>query len=340
MSDTVLLTGLSGFIAKHVAKGLLKAGFAVRGTVRVRTKGQAARETLAAHGADVSRLEIVELDLTQDRGWDEAAMGCRFVQHTASPFPGAPPRDKFALVPAARDGTLRVIRAAQNAGVERMVLTSSVVAIYHGHDGRQDKRFTEADVSNVESPSISSYAVSKTLAERAAWDVVAAGPMQLVVLNPAFVLGPTLDRQVGTSLSVIASMMKGRLPFVPAAHFGVVDVRDVADAHLNAMREPAAAGKRYILSAGHRSLLEIGRTLAAAEPRRRLLPCATIPTRLVEWAGRLSTRAALLRNELDPERTLDAAAAVRDLNLRFRTPEEAIRAAGASLIEVGLVKAT
>lgn len=184
MSETVLLTGLTGFIAKHVALVLLDAGFRVRGTVRDRAAGEAARETLAARGSDTTRLEIVELDLTRDRGWAEAALGCRFVQHTASPFPGAPPRDKFALVPAARDGTLRVIRAAQAAGVERVVLTSSVVAVYHGHDGRVDKRFTEADFSNVESPRISSYAVSKTLAEKAAWEAVATGSMQLAALNP------------------------------------------------------------------------------------------------------------------------------------------------------------
>lgn len=337
MSDTVLLTGLSGFIAKHVAMSLLNAGFAVRGTVRDRAKGQAARETLAAHGADVSRLETVVLDLTQDRGWGEAAMGCRFVQHTASPFPGAPPRDKFALVPAARDGTLRVVRAAQDAGVERLVLTSSVVAVYHGHDRRTDKRFTEADFSNVESPTISSYAVSKTLAEKAAWEAVGAGPMQLAVLNPAFVLGPALDRQIGTSLSVIAMMMRGLMPLVPDARFGVVDVRDVADAHLNAMIEPDAAGRRFILSAGHRSLLEIGRTLADAYPTRRLLPRGTIPTRLVEWASMVSTRAALLRNELDPDRVLDGDAAVRDLNLRYRTPEEAVGAAARSLHDVGIL---
>lgn len=336
--DLVLLTGLSGFIAKHVAHTLLNAGYRVRGTVRTRAKGEGARSALSRSGVDVSRLEIVELDLSSDRGWAEAAEGCRYVQHTASPFPGAPPRDKFALVPVARDGTLRVVEAAKRAGVERLVLTSSVVAVYHGHEAK-GRTFTEADVSNVQSDSISSYAVSKTLAEQAAWEAVASHPMEMAVLNPALVLGPALDAETGTSLSIIAMMMKGMMPLVPTARFGVVDVRDVAEAHRRAMVLPDAVGRRFILSGGHRTLLEIGAAVRAAYPRLRRLPRHEIPNALVILAGKISTRAALLQNELDPARVLDNSAARTVLGLEFRDPDVAVESAARSLVTFGLVQA-
>ncbi len=339
MSDTVLLTGASGFIAKHLALRLLEAGYRVRGTVRSRAKGEETRLTLAAHGADVARFEVVEVDLTRDKGWDRVADGCRFVQHTASPFPSAPPRDKFGLVPVAKGGTLRVVAAAKRAGVERVVLTSSVVAVYHGHEGRREKRFSEADVSNVESDTISSYAVSKTLAERAAREALDGSATELAVCNPALVLGPGLDADAGTSLSIVAMMMKGLMPLVPKARFGIVDVRDVAEAHLRAMTVQQAAGRRLILSAGERSLLQIGRALAAAHPSLARLPQATLPNALVRFAGLFSSQAALLRNELDPERSLDASPAQAILGLSFRSPEEAVEAAARSLVEHGLVRA-
>lgn len=336
-ADTVLLTGASGFIAKHVALRLLQSGYRVRATVRSRAKGEETRRTLGARGADLERLEVVELDLTRDAGWDGAAEGCRFVQHTASPFPSSPPRDKFGLVPVARGGTLRVVEAAKRAGVERVVLTSSVVSVYHGHDGRRGKRFGEADFSNVESDSISSYAVSKTLAERAAWDALAGSSTELSVCNPALVLGPGLDADAGTSLSILAMMMKGMMPLVPKARFGIVDVRDVAEAHLRAMTVPEARNRRFVLSAGERSLLEIGAALRRAYPTLRRLPAATLPNALVRLAGLVSSQAALLRNELDPERSLDATPARSVLGIEFRSPETAVADAAASLVEHGLV---
>ncbi|MFD2239046.1 SDR family oxidoreductase [Aureimonas populi] len=335
----VLVTGLSGFVAKHVARELLARGYAVRGTVRSVTKGDEARAALSAAGCETGRLEIVQADLTDDRGWGEALAGCRFVQHTASPFPASQPRDKFALVPVAKGGTLRVAEAAKAAGVERLVLTSSVVAVYHGHDGRADPRFTEADFSNVESPRISSYAVSKTLAERAAWETVEGTGMELAVLNPSLVLGPLMDRDPGTSADLVAMMMRGRLPLVPAARFGVVDVRDVAQAHVAAMERPEAAGRRFILTAGQRTLREIADALGNAFPEfRPRLPRATVPNALIEFAAKVSRRAGTLASELDQRRTLDTTAAREGLGMDFRSPEEAIRAMAESLLRLGLVR--
>ncbi|NDV88016.1 NAD-dependent epimerase/dehydratase family protein [Aurantimonas aggregata] len=338
-SDTVLITGISGFIAKHVALILLERGYTVRGTVRSSAKGEEVRVTLARHGAAVDRLEIIEADLLSDAGWAEAAAGCRFVVHMASPFPMAQPRDRFALVPAAREGTLRVIGAARDAGVERVVMTSSIVAVYQGHGSRADARYGDADWSNTNDPSVGAYAVSKTVAERAAWEATRGTGLELAVINPAFVLGPLLDADAGTSAMLIAMMMRGRTPVVPDVSFGIVDVRDVAQAHMAAMETPAAAGHRFILSAGTRSLIEIGRHLAAADPTlRRRVPRFVLPDYVVRMASKVSAQARLLVLELGRAKDLDADPARTNLAIVFRTPEEAIAATAASLREYGLVR--
>ncbi|UIJ73806.1 NAD-dependent epimerase/dehydratase family protein [Aurantimonas sp. HBX-1] len=338
-ADTVLLTGISGFIAKHVALRLLERGYRVRGSVRSAGKGAEVRATLAHHGAQLDRLEIVEADLLADAGWAKAAAGCRFVVHTASPFPLTQPRDRFALVPAARQGTLRVIAAANAAGAERLVMTSSIVAVYQGHTGRTDARYGEADWSNIDDPSVGAYAVSKTVAECAAWEVARESGLELAVINPAFVLGPLLDADAGTSATLIAMMMRGRAPLVPDISFGIVDVRDVADAHVAAMERQAAAGRRFILSAGTRSLLEIGRHLAVTDPSlRRRVPRFVLPDSLVRAAALVSPQARLLVPELGRPKDLDAGPARSVLDIVFRQPEAAIAAMAASLKNCGIVR--
>ena len=336
--DPVLVTGAAGFIAKHLVLALLEAGYAVRGTVRSEAKAAEVRRAMAAQGADTTRLSFVLADLTRDDRWDEAVAGCRFVHHTASPFPAALPADKFALVPVARGGTLRVVEASLRAGVERMVVTSSVAAIYYGHEARSGRRFTDADFSNVASDAISAYAVSKTLAEQAAWEAAAGTPMELVAINPSLVLGPLLDPNFGTSVSIIRMMMLGRLPAVPNMSFGIVDVRDVVAAHLAAMTARDAPGRRFILSAGSRSLREIGAALAADLPERRWrMPKVTLPDALVKIVAALSPSAAQIVNELGEPKKLDTTPAETILGVSFKQPEEAIRAAADGLIQWKLV---
>lgn len=336
--ELVLLTGISGFIAKHVALALLDGGYRVRGSLRSLAKRQEVIGTLEANGADVSRLEFVEADLAEDAGWDEAAAGCDLVQHTASPFPSRQPKEKFGLVPIARGGTLRVVEAAKRAGVRRLVLTSSVAAVQYGHEDRPDRRFGEADFSDVRSRSISPYAVSKTEAERAAWAAVEGSGLELAVVNPAFVLGPLLDRNAGTSAELITAMMKGRLPLVPDLTLGIVDVRDVALAHVAAMQVPEAAGRRFILSAGMRNLRQIGDAVAARCPAYRArMPRATLPDFAVRAAALISSQARMVAPELGGRKMLDTRPAEVLLGLSFRSPDEAAGAMADSLIRNGLV---
>ncbi|WP_102958499.1 NAD-dependent epimerase/dehydratase family protein [Mangrovicella endophytica] len=336
--DTVLLTGIGGFIARHVALALLHAGYIVRGTVRSRGAADRVRAVLAAAGGDITRLDFAVADLTQDDGWDAAARGCRYVVHTASPFPSRPPRDKFALVPVAREGTLRVIEAAKRHGAERVVLTSSTAAIAYGHPPRIPALFDASDVSDVNGPAISSYAVSKTLAEQAAWAAVEGSQVSLCSLNPSFVLGPPIGAETGTSVRLVLAMMKGQMPVVPALSLGVVDVRDVAAAHVAALAADRAAGRRLILWAGARSLMDIGAAIGEAHPSyRRRMPRLALPDAAVRLAARVSSGAANIVPELGVQKQFDVSPAETILGLRFRSPEEAITATAESLIRQRLI---
>ncbi|WAJ30838.1 NAD-dependent epimerase/dehydratase family protein [Antarcticirhabdus aurantiaca] len=332
MSDLVLLTGASGFIAKHVALDLLTSGYRVRGTLRNLDRSDEVHAALLEAGGDTTRLEFVRADLGGDAGWADAAAGCRFLVHTASPFPARQPRDRFGLVPVARDGALRAVGAALRAGAERIVLTSSVVAVYLGHESRADHVWSERDWSNVDGPGAHAYGVSKTEAERAAWAAVEAAGGAMVAVNPALVLGPLLDRRTGTSADVVAMMMRGVMPAVPAVSFGIVDVRDVARAHVAALTATDAVGHRFILSGGTRSLLQLGAGIARAEPAyRRRVPRFALPDALVRAAAAVIPSVRTLVPDLGRGKQFDTAPAETILGLRFRPPEEAIAAMAKSL---------
>ncbi|MBO0662619.1 NAD-dependent epimerase/dehydratase family protein [Jiella sp. MQZ9-1] len=303
--ERILLTGASGFIAKHIALQLLQAGYRVRGTVRSPQKGEALRQTLARAGADVARLEIAEADLLRDEGWEAAARGCDVVCHTASPFPARQSKDKWALVPVAKGGTLRVVDAAIKAKVQRFVMTSSVVAVYYGHGADHPPVYGEDDWSNVGAADISDYAVSKTEAEAAAWGAADAASLPMVTINPSFVAGPLLDADAGTSATLIGMMMTGKLPAVPNVSFGIVDVRDVAKAHVAALTAAEAPGRRFIVSAGSLTMIEIGQAVAAAVPEcRKRVPRFTVPDFVVRLAAKVVPEARAAVPELGRQKTL------------------------------------
>ncbi|GGD38954.1 dihydroflavonol-4-reductase [Aureimonas glaciei] len=335
--DRVLVTGASGFIARHIVLDLLREGYAVRGTVRSQDAAADVVAAVEGQGVSTEHLDFVPTDLTRDEGWDAAVAGCRFVIHAASPFPASLPKDRFALVPAARGGALRVVEAAARAGVERLVMTSSVAAVYYGHGPAEGRVFSERDFSDVDAPAISAYAVSKTLAEQAAWEAVAGTGLQLVAINPALVLGPLIGGSVGTSARIVQTMMRGWMPVVPDMAFGIVDVRDVALAHRRAMTVPDAAGRRFILSGGSRSLRQIGEAIGHDFPRyRRKMPRATLPDLILRVAALASSSAGQMLPELGPAKQLDMEPARKCLGVVFLPPETAIHATAASLIGHGL----
>ena len=250
--STVLVTGGSGFIGSHCIIQLLAAGHTVRTTVRNLKREADVRAMLKAGGADAGeRVSFVAADLENDAGWREAVAGCDFVLHVASPFPLGVPKHEDDLIVPAREGALRVLRAARDGGVKRVVMTSSFAAIGYGHPPRPTP-FDERDWTNLDGRDVGAYPKSKTIAERAAWDFIAreGGGLELSVVNPVAVFGPVLGPDFSTSIILTQRLLDGALPGLPRLHFGVVDVRDVADLHLRAMTHPAAKGERFLAVAG------------------------------------------------------------------------------------------
>ncbi|KFM58624.1 putative uncharacterized oxidoreductase, partial [Stegodyphus mimosarum] len=262
----VLVTGASGFIALHIIQLLQREGYKVRGTVRS-LKNEAKIKPLLSLCPDARYpLELVEADLTKDAGWDNAAKGCSFAIHVASPFPNAPPKSEDELMIPAVEGTRRILRACANAGtVKRVVLTSSISAIHGESTNEEGRVYNEEDWSDVNSPAMDAYAKSKTLAERTAWDFIRELParkkMELAVVNPSLVMGPSISGVVCTSLELIKRLMDGTMPLIPRLYIAICDVRDVALAHLRAMIVPEAANHRHIVTSAHLWLQDIAHIL-------------------------------------------------------------------------------
>jgi dihydroflavonol-4-reductase len=244
----VLVTGGTGFLGGWCVAQALERGHDVRATVRDLSRERAVRDAMAKAGVEPGeRLTVVHADLTSDDGWADAVAGCRYVLHVASPFPPEQPKDPDELIVPARDGALRVLRAALDAGVERVVMTSSVAAIRGGRQSSESTSFTEADWTDGNDPERTPYVRSKTIAERAAWDLAreTGAEDRLAVINPGAIIGPPLTGDRSTSLQAIQRLLDG-MPAMPRLGFTFVDVRDVADLHLRAMTDPAAGGERFI----------------------------------------------------------------------------------------------
>lgn len=271
MTQTVVLTGITGFIAKRIALDLLEAGYVVRGTLRSRRREAELRAALAARLSDaglLDNLHLVALDLMDDAGWPEAMAGADALIHTASPFPIAQPRDAEELIRPAVDGTLRALKSASDAGIRRVVLTSSMVAVMY-RDTDPGTPITETCWSELSHPTLNAYGQSKTRAEQAAWDFAKARPeMQLVVINPGLVCGRPMDAQHGSSLDVLERILSGRDPMQPDVSLPIVALSDVSRLHLAGLATDAMVGHRHIAADGTRSFPQIARLFAATYPDR------------------------------------------------------------------------
>lgn len=335
MSQTILLTGISGFIAKHVALKLLAAGHTVRGTVRRLDRAEGVRHALAAHlpPEALARLSFVQADLELDAGWPEAMAGVGVLVHTASPFPLAQPKDEMALIRPAREGTLRVLRAAHAAGVGRVVLTSSSAAILSDDRSRVSD---EGDWCNTDLPVTTAYAKSKTLAERAAWEFCQAQGMALTTINPGLVLGVPLDAGYGSSVGVVRRILKGRDPMMPLLGFPIVDVVDVAEMHLRAVERADTAGKRFIAANGSLSMVQMARLLKETYPTRRI-PTVQAPAVLLRLMALVDPAVRSILPKLGRVEEVSNHRAVTEMGMTFTAPDAALRATADWLVKNGQV---
>ncbi|MGA9448443.1 MAG: aldehyde reductase [Candidatus Sulfotelmatobacter sp.] len=337
-----LVTGGSGFIGSHSILQLLAAGHQVTTTVRTLKREGDVRAMLKQGGAEPgNRLSFIVADLENDTGWPEGVAGCDYVLHVASPFPPNIPKHEDELIVPAREGTLRVLRASRDAGVKRVVLTSSFAAIGYGHRP-QSAPFNETNWTDPNGEDVTAYVKSKTLAERAAWDFIAneGGNLELSVINPVGVFGPVLGPDYSTSILLVQRLMDGAMPGVPRLYFGAVDVRDVADLHIRAMTNPAAKGERFLAVAGDfMSILDIAKVLK----NRMGASAKKVPTRqLPDWLVRIAALRDPAVRQILPElgKTKNATneKAKRMLGWAPRSNEEAVVATAESLVRLGLLK--
>jgi dihydroflavonol-4-reductase len=340
--QTVLVTGASGFIAKHLVLGLLNRGHEVIGSVRSLARSDEVRDAVRPHlttteGLD-RRLRFVALDLDRDDGWSEAVSGASVVMHTASPFPMVQPKNPEDVIRPAVDGARRALRAAKDAGIGRVVMTSSSAAVASGVRPKNGSAFTEEDWADPDAAGVTPYAMSKTLAERAAWDFARdeAPDMALSTINPAFVLGPALDGHFGTSVKVVERLLRARDPMVPNFGFPVVDVRDVAEAHIRAMERPETAGKRYIVADRFLWFPEMARILKEAFPDRRIVT-RVAPDMVVRFLGIFDKAIRSIVPILGQREDLNGARARDALGLDFIDGRKALVETARSLIAAKVV---
>ncbi len=337
MADHVFVSGGSGYIAGFLIRQLVGEGWSVHTTVRSLARENAVRQLLAV---DDSRLRFFAADLNADAGWAEAMAGCSHVAHLASPLPSGVPKHADELIVPARDGALRALRAARDAGVRRFVMTSSVAAISYGR-GRGEHRFTEADWTRLDQPGISPYIQSKTIAERAARDWVAreGGSLEFCSINPSVVLGPVWSRDYSASVVIVRKLLDGSLGACPDIGFGIADVRDVADLHVRALTAPGLAGERFIASGRFMKLREMADLLRnelgsqAHKVTRR-----NVPDWLVRGAALFNPLARAVVGELGSVRHQDASHAQAVLGWTTRPVEQSILDSARCLIELGLVE--
>jgi nucleoside-diphosphate-sugar epimerase len=342
-NDTILVTGGTGYLAGWCIATLLGRGHAVRTTVRDLAREGAVRAALEVAGAEAAdRLSVVAADLTADDGWAEAVAGCSHVLHVASPFPSAQPKDPDELIVPARDGALRVLRAGLDAGVERVVLTSSIAAVSPAPGAAAGRPLTEEDWTDGSDTSVQPYTRSKTIAERAAWDLVRQRGMEdrLATVNPGLIVGPVLSDDFSTSVQLIERLLGGKMPLIPKLGFTYVDVRDVADLHVRAMTHPDAGGKRFLATDRFLWTSETAEILRdRLGDQARKVPTRTAPNFMVRAMGLVDPSVRMISGDLGRRTDYSSERARTELGWTPRPIEDAIADTARSLLELGVVSA-
>lgn len=338
---TVLLTGASGYIGKHITLELLNQGYLVRASVRSLSKSQevidAVRPHLNNQDLIATHLTFVELDLEKDTGWNEALQGVDLLMHTASPFPIASPKNENELIRPAVEGTLRALRAAKNAGVKRVILTSSNAAVYGRELPVGVAEYDESMWTDVNHPiGRVAYTKSKTLAEQAAWNFIKsdAPEIELTTINPVLVLGAPLDNNFGSSISVVERILKGKDPMLPDLRFGIVAVKDVAFMHVESIKVDQTKGQRILACSGTVAFVEIARIIKAAYPNSKA-KTKKAPTALIRFLAIFDGQIKAILPLLGRSMLTSNAKAKQLLGMNFISVEQTIRDSADYLIKNG-----
>jgi nucleoside-diphosphate-sugar epimerase len=335
---TVLVTGGSGYLAGWLIVLMLERGYRVRTTVRNPAREPEVRAAVGSKTDSHEHLSVHSADLLSDEHWDHLTEGCDYVLHVASPLPAEQPKDPGELIRPAREGTQRVLRAAFDAGVERVVLTSSVAALRGGNEGI-GRPLTEADWTNLAAPKLTPYVQSKTLAELAAWELAEERGMRdrVAAVNPGVIIGPLLTDDRSVSLQALERLLNG-MPGMPRLGFNYVDVRDVADLQLLAMTSPEAGGRRFIAVTAFLWMSEVAEILRdRLGPAAAKVPTRTVPDLLVRGMALFDGGIRSFTGSLGKRTDYDTAQA-RGLGWSPRQIEESIAESAQSLVDRGVVK--
>lgn len=340
MAQTVLVTGGTGYIAGELIRQLLAKGWIVHTTVRNKAKSEEPlRKRLGNPTED--QVKVFEAELMSDDGWSKAVSGCTHVAHVASPIAASTPKDENEMIVPAREGTLRALRFAKEAGVKRFVQTSSVAAIAYG---RSEKNYTvsEADWTNINHPDAYPYVKSKTIAERAArdWMDAEGGDMEFVSVNPSMVLGPVDDPDFSPSVEAVRQLLAGEVPMAPDLGFAIVDTRDTAELHVKCLEEPGLAGERFIAAGKFYKFIDVARMLKDGLPaeQTKKVPSRVMPNFLVQILSLFNEGIRSIKSELGKTRNCDVSHAKERLGWETRPAEESVIDCAKSLIAHGVVK--
>ena len=340
MINKVLLTGISGWIAKHTAIELLNAGYEVLGTVRNNNLVDQTKQTISKY-ASTEKLSFVELDLLKDDGWNEAAKGCRYIFHIASPFPMKVSSNRENLLPVAVDGTLRVLNAGLNTGVEQIIKTSSIVAMFRKPNRTNPYTFGENDWSDENwIEGVSDYFLSKTKAEKAAWRLMESKGLKnkLTTINPGGVFGDALDKKGGTSIEYIRQFMKGKFPGAPKFAVLISDVKDIAKAHVACIGNNKVGGRRLIVGKDVKRLVELSQLIAEAMPEyKKKLPTKELPNLMVKLISYIDSSAKTMIPDLGIMMQTDTSYAEEILGFKFKPAKGCISENAKSVVRLGLV---
>lgn len=337
---TVFVSGGSGYIAGFIIKDLLERGFEVKTTIRNLSREPEVRARLSKIAPNLEKLTFFAADLNSDSGWDEAVKGSEYVLHTASPFPIENPKNADELIVPACEGALRVLRASNNAGVKRVIMTSSMAAISYGVEKTDTRMRTESDWTDTNhiDASHSAYILSKTLAEKAAWDFIKDKKMELVTICPSAVLGPILGDDFSSSIEIVRKLLKGDLPGLPRLGFQLVDVRDVADLHVKAMLSSDAAGQRFAAVNGFYWFKDIAQVLHDdLGVRAKKVPKIVLPDFVLKLASNFDPAVKAILGELGMVRNISNQKAKDALGWQPRDASISIRDTANSLIREGQV---